>query len=149
MLSAIKKITFHCCHGCLLVYFLFMICPFLKWALLLFLTDDAKIRTICEVCKSCTREGRKDVRPTAINHWLANSCNSKKHFFNRFHRQLAMRNKPRPGRCHNVSRSKCVIFVFGCPESLYIKYIYLIYILYRPLTALSFFILTHFDLDPF
>ena len=52
-------------------------------------------------------------------------------------------------RCQNVSRSKCVIFVFGCPGSFYIKYIFLIYILYRPLTALSFFILTHFDLDPF
>ena len=45
----------------------------------------------------------------------------RQHFFDRPHRQLAMRNKPRPGRCHNVSRSKCVIFVFGCPESFYIN----------------------------
>ena len=54
---------------------LFMICPFLKWALLLFLTDDAKIRTICEVRKSCTREGRKDVRLIAVNHLLASCYN--------------------------------------------------------------------------
>ena len=46
-----------------------------------FMTDDAKIRTICEVCKSCTQERRKDAQRTAINYWLANSCNDNKYFF--------------------------------------------------------------------
>ena len=87
---------------------------------------------------------------TTVNYWLQSSCNDNI-FFDRPHRQLAMRNKPRPGRCHNVSRSKCVIFVLGCPESLYIKYIFLIYIYYIgpwPHFHFSFWpilTLTHFD----
>ena len=54
-------------------------------------------------------------------------------------------------RCQNVSRSKCVIFVFGCSGSFYIKYIFLIYIYYIgpwPHFQFSFWpilTLTHFD----
>ena len=147
-----------------------------------FRTDDAKIRTICEVCKSCTQERRKDARRTAIRYWFANSCNGNKYLTatnlrqgfrkgvisteplaprlpqmgwfqltpsqTRYEKQFRKR-QTESRRCQNVSRSKCVIFVFGCPGKPLYKYIFLIYILYRPLTALSFFILTHFDLDPF
>ena len=119
---------------------LFMICPFLKWALLLFLTDDAKIRTICEVCKSCTREGKKDVRLTAVNHLLASCYNDKKYSLlightdgrggvNRPHRQLAVRNKPRAGGV-KMCQGQNVSFSFSdVPELLYKIYIFNIYII--------------------
>lgn len=148
-----------------------------------FRTDDAKIRTICEVCKSCTQERRKDARRTAIRYWFANSCNGNKYLTATNLRQGFRKGVisteplstmlPQMGWCQltpsptsyeeqfrkrhtdrEQAVSKCVKvkmchFRFRMSRKPLYKYIFLIYILYSPLTALSFFILTHFDLDPF
>ena len=67
----------------------------------------------------------------------------------RYEKQFRKRHNDRELAVSKCVKVKMCHFRFRMSRKLLYKYIYLIYILYRPLTALSFFILTHFDLDPF